>query len=230
MWMIIHLSLQWYLYVKVWLFFSEYLVLNSTLCLQHTMQWKKSIVFCFYMLANQNVFFFTFLQKVGRNWWDSTSCHLSTHPELFTILPSLPSDTEIAATLVSSQLKKLGFGCFRQAVKLSISLWKSWFPWRSHQLWKEARRGSHGFIVSLMLYPKAGFAFLLGYPATKQWSSWEEKRKKVYTWKPKLMRSTSVLQMHLTLANGTACLFKGYEMYFVLSPLKKKMWILFICL
>lgn len=159
----------------------------------------------FYMLANRNVLYPTLFQKVSRGWWEGTSCHLSTHPELFTSLPSLPSGTEIATTPVSTQLKKLGLGCFRLGNETQYQiLWKSWFPWHSQQPWKEARRGSHHFTA----YERLAliFSWAIHSPNSEVLG-----RKTVYTWRPELMRSSSVLQMHLTLANGTAFFSKAMK-------------------
>lgn len=109
-----------------------------------------------------------------------------------------------------------------QGKAFSSHLWKFWFPWHSlHE--KVTVNWSKNRTLSLtILNSEAGSAF------PQDGSEGLGKKK---FWRCEWLRSATILQLHLTLASGSACLLKVYEMlHFVKSPLRKKMRILLIYL
>jgi len=127
---------------------------------------------------------------------------------------------------VSAQLQKPGPSCLRlhKERHLAATCENSGFhdthcmrKW----LWTEARTGPY---LSRFLTPRQALLFPRMAP-----NVFEKKNKKF--WRCEWLRSATILQLHLTLASGSACLLKVYEMlHFVKSPLRKKMRILLIYL
>lgn len=136
----------------------------------------------------------------------------------------------ILATIVSAQIQKRGLSCLRldKEMQLAATCENSGFHdthcMRRH-LWAEARTGP--CCCSGALAPRQ--ALLFPWPTHPLSSELLGRKKKIF-WRCKL-RSATVSQIHLTSENGSACLFKDYEMlYVVKSPLKQKMRILLIYL
>lgn len=150
MWMIIlHLFFQRCLCVRAWLFFwvlkqhflsSTHHAVKEKYCFLHFTRWQ--IEMCSFPHC--------FKKWVGTGEVPPAVTFLHT---LTLHLPAFPASRhsncshtcELSAKEIRPWLFQIG-----QRSSVSISPWKSWFPWHSQQPWKEARRGPHSFIVSLI--------------------------------------------------------------------------------
>lgn len=133
----LHLFFQICNYLKA-CFFPKCFVLNSTFLIQHTVQWKESIVLRILHAGKLKCALF---HRASKSGWELVRCPPAvTFPYTLPLqnpafaarhcLPTLPSDCSHAQEHSATEIRP-GLSQTRQWNAVSSHLWKSWFPWHS---------------------------------------------------------------------------------------------------